>query len=263
VTSVPDQEATAGAQAPAEQAAWKKKATVSVESVERVAEPPFSRELLGRLGFRGLHSGCGTTLFAGCLNTDRIRVEDRRGNHSGAGHLVRLEDERYYLEHNAKQPFPCQDETFDWVYSEHFIEHLPREHAIGWLKEALRMLRPGGFVRLSTPDLRRYASAFAGNDKSFFLEHHERIAPVLGSVEEVPEADDPRLPAWMMNQLFYSWNHRWIYDLEELRHAAVAAGFEAAAVTECAFREGRLAEVAGLDQDWRSDESIYIEVTRN
>ena len=64
----------------------------------------------------------------------------------------------------------------------------------------------------------------------------------------------------MINQLFHGWGHKWVYDLEELKHVAQLAGFNPKQVTECHFHQGRIAEMAGLDMPVRNDESIYTEI---
>ena len=70
----------------------------------------------------------------------------------------------------------------------------------------------------------------------------------------------PERPAFMLNQLFYLYGHRWLYDLDELRYALARAGFESP-VQACAFGEGAQADVAALDRVFRRLETIYIEVT--
>lgn len=46
------------------------------------------------------------------------------------------------------------DNTVDFVYAGQFIEHLNRRtQVIPFLKECHRMLRPGGVLRMTTPDL--------------------------------------------------------------------------------------------------------------
>src|SRR5687768_18017028 len=38
------------------------------------------------------------------------------------------------------------------VFAEHFLEHLPVDAALSFLLEAHRVLAPGGWIRLSTPN---------------------------------------------------------------------------------------------------------------
>jgi predicted SAM-dependent methyltransferase len=50
------------------------------------------------------------------------------------------------------------DNTFDFVYSEHFFEHLFTDEAVALLTECYRILKPNGVVRIVVPDadLRTY-----------------------------------------------------------------------------------------------------------
>jgi predicted SAM-dependent methyltransferase len=128
---------------------------------------------------------------------------------------------------------------------------VPREAAIDWLREIRRLLRPGGYLRLSTPDLRRYVDGYLDPAGSFF-----------GALRATRGSGSPDTRGFMVNHIFRSYGHRWIYDVEEVRAVAVAAGFEPDAVTECSFQQGRLPEVAQMDLPMRADESLYVEIAR-
>ena len=111
---------------------------------------------------------------------------------------------------------------------------MPLDSAIAWLREIRRLLRPGGFLRLSTPDLRRYVEGYLDPEGSFFAEHRE----VLRQIPKFRESGVPDRRGFMVNQIFRYFEHQWIYDLEEIRAAAAAAGFDPDAVTECSFQAG-------------------------
>jgi SAM-dependent methyltransferase len=244
--------------------------------------PPFGRELVRSLGLRGLHCGSGPKLAGGgWLNTDQYHLRSREQEATEPGRIARLNGELYYLEHDAREPFPFDDESFDWVYSEHFIEHLYPGDAVAWLAEVRRILRPGGHVRISTPDLRKYVHGYLDPEQAFFSEHHRRIAPHLEPMlidphdESQPprrrelrrrylhgEQEVPSRAAFLINQIFQLWDHRWVYDFEELRLVASRAGFDRALVTERGFREGRDPQVAALDREERNDESLYAEMRK-
>lgn len=213
----------------------------------------LSRRWLTDFGARGLNCGSGRRLKAACLNTDIAAIADAQGNEAPPG-KVSLCDERYlYLRHDATRPFPLEDGSVDWVYAEHFIEHISPDEAIAWLAEMRRILSPGGFVRLSTPDLLKYTEGYCDPSGAFFEMHQERLRKLTSQRQ-------PSRKAWMVNQIFYLWGHRWIYDVEEILHAATAAGFPHHAVTQTAYRQGRDAEVAMLDVPVRNDESLYVEI---
>jgi predicted SAM-dependent methyltransferase len=224
--------------------------------------PPYDRALIEQLGLRGIHVGCGPNVRRHWLNTDRRVFADPDGGVSPPDRIVRATHERYreryFLSHDAREPYPVEDESFEFAYSEHFIEHVPLDSAIAWLREIRRLLRPGGFLRLSTPDLRRYVEGYLDPEGSFFAEHRE----VLRHIPQFRESGVPDRRGFMVNQIFRYFEHQWIYDLEEIRAAAAAAGFAPDAVTECSFQNGRLPEVVKLDQASHNDESLYVEIER-
>jgi SAM-dependent methyltransferase len=47
---------------------------------------------------------------------------------------------------------PCADESFDAVVAGEFIEHLPSQATMPFLREAFRVLRMGGVLVLTTPN---------------------------------------------------------------------------------------------------------------
>jgi predicted SAM-dependent methyltransferase len=54
--------------------------------------------------------------------------------------------------------FKFPDGSFDFIYSEHFFEHLFADEAVALLRECHRLLKPGGVIRTVVPDadLRTY-----------------------------------------------------------------------------------------------------------
>ena len=50
-------------------------------------------------------------------------------------------------------PLPFADNSVDAVYHAHVLEHLSREDGRNFLKESVRVLRPGGVLRVVIPDL--------------------------------------------------------------------------------------------------------------
>jgi predicted SAM-dependent methyltransferase len=187
------------------------------------------------------------------LNTDLVGFTDIRLESTAPGRVFRVNDAPF-LHHDVTQPLPAEDGAFDWAYSEHLIEHIAQAQAVAWLKDVRRLLRPGGLLRLTTPDLERYVQAYASRDDAFFADHGRRIR----------EFGLPAMPtrrAFMVNQIFAFWGHRWIYDFDELVHVLAEAGFAADAVARRAFSESAVAEVGALDSEVRRDETIYVEVT--
>src|SRR5258706_15895978 len=83
-----------------------------------------------------LHIGCGTLRFDGWVNID---LERRPG----------IVD----IQLDATQPFPFEDNSCQFIYSEHFLEHLTVEQGLHFLRECHRLLIPGGALRIAMPSL--------------------------------------------------------------------------------------------------------------
>ena len=62
-------------------------------------------------------------------------------------------DERDIQYHDVRKPLSFADETFDAAYALHIVEHLTPAEAASFVNELYRVLKPGGIVRISTPDL--------------------------------------------------------------------------------------------------------------
>ncbi len=214
---------------------------------------PVTRQDFADAGLTGIEFAAFKTTHPGGLGTDLVGLRSKDAA-TEPGRLFRVDGESYFTELDIADPLPFGTGCVDWVYAEHLIEHVPLPVAIGWLTEVRRILTPGGLLRLSTPDLRRYAEDYV-NDSGFFAKHRRRLG-VMGVGPPMPQRK-----AFMVNQLFYLYGHRWIYDADELRHVLSVAGFEPSAVRECAFRQGARPDVADLDTAFRRDETIYVEVT--
>ena len=55
---------------------------------------------------------------------------------------------------------PFADQSQDVVYHSHVLEHLPRDHAVDFLRECRRVLKPGGILRVAVPDLERIVADY-------------------------------------------------------------------------------------------------------
>jgi predicted SAM-dependent methyltransferase len=149
---------------------------------------------------RKLQLGAGEHPHEGWLNTDLHGY--------GRDEVVLLD---------VRKPFPLPDMSFDLVYSEHMLEHLTYAEGQRCLRECLRVLSPGGVIRIATPSLERLARLYDDGDVA------ERY--VGWAAEALEPETDAALPGVVINNFFRSWGHRFIYDPQTLRHALTQAGF--------------------------------------
>jgi SAM-dependent methyltransferase len=129
--------------------------------------------------------------------------------------LIPKNRQSVYLD--ATEPFPFPDASIDRILCEHMIEHVPAEQGAALVAECRRVLRPGGRLRLATPDLANVLSLGAPE-----LDEHRR-AYVAWSNAEFGGGDEGAVT--VINRLFHEWGHRFLYDENTLRDVLVGAGF--------------------------------------
>ncbi len=158
-------------------------------------------------GRRLLQIGTGEITTPGWLNTD---FEPR-------AHGVIFLD--------ATRPFPLPASSFDAVFSEHVIEHVSFEGGANLLAESRRVLKPGGRIRIATPDLallaRLVAAQVAGDGASDATARRY----LRWIAEQFLEDPAQATPAHVLNHNVRSWGHEFLYDEPTLRTALGRAGF--------------------------------------
>ena len=65
-------------------------------------------------------------------------------------------------------PISVKDKTGEIIYSSHTIEHIKDEHAQYFFNEAYRILKKGGVIRITAPDIDLHYQAYQNNDLDFY-----------------------------------------------------------------------------------------------
>lgn len=167
-----------------------------------------------------LHVGAGPVTLAGWLNTD-IEHPDPR------------------LRIDLRDPLPYGDSTIDFIFSEHVMEHLTRDEGLAALTEWLRVLHVDGVVRLCTPDMRWVTQVYMN-----------------GLVNEWTDVDwIPSTPCQLLNEGMRAWDHRFLYDADELVSIFREAGFRY--VRRVSWRTSTYPELCGLESRPYHHELIF------
>lgn len=91
---------------------------------------------------RLLNLGCGSRFHPAWVNVD-FRV-------TGPGVLA----------HDLTRGLPFPEASFEAVYHSHLLEHFPKSAAPAFAAECLRVLAPGGILRVAVPDLETLARLY-------------------------------------------------------------------------------------------------------
>ena len=59
-------------------------------------------------------------------------------------------------EHDIRKRLKFEDNSANAILAEHVIEHVPFLQSLGFFREALRVLKPGGVLRVAFPDIGRF-----------------------------------------------------------------------------------------------------------
>lgn len=160
---------------------------------------------------RKLHIGCGGNLLKGWLNTD----------------LFPENEEAAILD--ASKSFPLADNSFLYVYSEHVFEHIDLNGQLNYLKESYRILKPGGKIRIATPDFDRIISLTHTENpvRNEYLDwNFDHFLPNL------PQQLKENAAVYVINNYFKAWGHQLIHNRASLEQLLKYSGFKKIAFQE-------------------------------
>ncbi|HZI92491.1 MAG TPA: methyltransferase domain-containing protein [Thermoleophilaceae bacterium] len=149
------------------------------------------------------------------------RLAGLRAHLSEAEYLEVLKGNRF-VHYNLEYGIPLPEASADYAFASHFLEHLSKRHGEHLMRETLRVLKPGGVVRVAIPDLAVFIGAYGEGRKE--------------------EAMDGIFEDWELGDFA---RHRYMYDFDMLAGLLGRAGFTD--VRRCEYREGRVPDLDELD----------------
>lgn len=129
---------------------------------------------------------CGTNVFPNWINIDKTDVDADYLRHMREAHPdfrwpdaqqpiadAVLAGKLEFRRHDVRQGLPFADASVDAIYIGQAIEHFNRgTEAPRLLRECARVLRSGGRIKLTTPDLHRMLQVL-GEDEMFLFEREQ------------------------------------------------------------------------------------------
>lgn len=189
---------------------WRSAREVGVDVRSRVRRrqtPAIVDRYMAAPGPKLVQLGSGSRPRAGWLCTD----------------LVLYQPDVAYLDVTAR--FPFADASIDAFHGEHLVEHLPLPAGRLMMRECLRTLRPGGVLRLATPDLTAIARLVADPDVLDDPEarHFVDVMPTVAIASRT--ATYGARPVDVLNLIAREWGHQFLYDEATLTSELLDAGF--------------------------------------
>lgn len=140
------------------------------------------------------------------------------------------------------EDFPFENESFDFIYCEHGIEHIEFEEALFCLSECRRVLKKGGALRLTTPSLEKWVDYYTHD-----CEPHDRATDFatrtwLKSAHEL----GIHSKCLVFNNAMRNWRHKILYDFATLER--ILLHLEFAGVSRADIGESRYPDLRNLER---------------
>jgi predicted SAM-dependent methyltransferase len=149
----------------------------------------------------------------------------------------------YLMDFGRKWPFP--DNCLNGIFCEHVFEHFDLEHGYALLREALRVLQPGGSVRIIVPDGAKILRTYCENPSELSSHRQTETGHAMEAV----------------NSYFRQrYEHQFIYDGELLIYQLARAGFNR--IELVSYGVGEVSRSIILDDQKYSWESLYVEAAK-
>ena len=140
---------------------------------------------------------------------------------------------------------PLETASIDYAVSIHGLPEVPYPDVIPVLQELRRILKPGGVLRLSLPDLEKAIRAYLDNDRNYFLIPDEEVKSTGGK---------------LIVQLIWYGYSRTLFTFDFIEELLLKAGFMQ--VVRCQYRETSSPYAAIIELDNRERESLFVEAVK-
>jgi len=162
-------------------------------------------------------------------------------------HLISVVKQEGIKYANAVKRIPEPDHSADVLYSCHMLEHLDRQEAKLFLKEAHRVLIPNGIIRIAVPDLKYHIENYLKDqDADAFVQNIQlAISRPAGLIE--------KLKHFIVGER----HHLWMYDGVSLCRLLFDSGFGSPQVLGAG--QTTIPYPGRLDLAERVPESVFVE----
>jgi predicted SAM-dependent methyltransferase len=143
---------------------------------------------------------------------------------------------------DIKKRLPLNDNSVDFIYCSHVLEHFEKWEAEKILKECKRVLKKGGVLRIVLPDLGKLVRYYESADKF---------------CREIYGFDKDKI--WGIRKYFIR-GHQWMYDVDSFKELLGNASFKK--ILDKSWRKGKCPDLERLDLELHKDLSLYLEIEK-
>jgi len=193
-----------------------------------------------------LNIGCGTSGIEGWVNIDNSPTILLARLPLGRRILRTPDWPRGVRRVDVRRRIPFPDSSASCIYSSHTFEHFTYVESLTVARECLRVLMPGGILRIVVPDLGIIVRDYQANSVDP-LASHKFISRLL-------------LTSGVRDIIHAGAHHKQMFDARSLTHMLQEAGFRGPEVST--FGKSKITEIAKIELESRRSESLYVEATK-
>jgi predicted SAM-dependent methyltransferase len=161
------------------------------------------------------------------------------------------------LVYDCRKSLPFQNNSVKYIFVEHFFEHLDyTEEVPHFLSECLRVLNPGGIIRIIVPDMELYIKGYLDSGWDTYINVRQLSNDLKDHGMKTPYHCKMELFNVVMRQ---GTEHKYGYDFENLKFVLDYFGFRD--VKKQQFKVSYLDELC-IDHPSHKKESLYIEAIK-
>jgi len=148
---------------------------------------------------------------------------------------------------DATKTLPLKDFSVECIYTSHMFEHLSQNGAKIFLKEAKRVLKSGGILRLAVPDLEIAIEEYIkSRDADSFMEGILVEAPPISSLKQK-----------LILLITGYRHHQWMYDGVSLSKLLKEIGFKEVEICKSGYT--KIHNPGKLNLNEQEEHSVYVE----
>ncbi len=214
-----------------------------IKNINNIAPPSQAH------GKSKLNLGCGRNLIDGWLNCDLFAV------YPGVFQM------------DAGENYPFQDNSFEFIFSEHMFEHLTLHQQTNMLRECHRILKSRGIMRMAMPNMHFLMNLYnypgdEVNRRYINWSFNTFISPKC----QVDVSIENKV-TYVVNNFMRDWGHKFIHTPESIVEMCKQIGF--CDISICKIGESSNPELRRLENhakeipQWANEvETLVIEITK-